>query len=264
MKRVCLSAAASFAIAALVACARSDTAPAPTAPTPPASSTIVSGIVVTSQSTSATTFQLAATAKMSDGSSRDVTALSMWQSSNTAIAIISPSGMLTVVSEGDVEARATYQGVIGSLRLSLSRMPAPNAHFALSGVAREPKPNLRVLAGARIQITSGPDAGLSVVTAADGTFRFASVSAAALVAMEATKDGYLPWRLSNLTLDKDRVLDVDLFPTPPVNSDGVPATARCNDGTWSWAQKLPLTCVDNGGVAYTVCPGPMCALLVAR
>jgi hypothetical protein len=265
MKRVCLAAAASLGVVLLTACAGSETiAPSPTSPTPPAASSTVTGVIVTSQSTSSTTFQLAATARMSDGASRDVTTASLWQSSDPSIATITPSGLLTAFAQGEIDVRATYQGVTGTLRLSLSRMPEPNARYALSGTAHEPKPDARVLAGVRIQITSGPDAGMSIVTGADGAFRFAALSAAAPIAMEATKEGYLPWRLSNLTLDKDRVLDVDIFPMPPKNADGVPATARCNDRTWSWAQKLQLACVDNGGVAYTVCPGPMCGLVVAQ
>jgi hypothetical protein len=78
------------------------------------------------------------------------------------------------------------------------------------------------------------------------------------IGVEAVKDGYSLWRLTNLILDHDRDLQVVLYPNPPQNPAGVAATARCNDGSWSWAQTRADACTANNGIAYTVCPGPLC------
>ncbi len=53
-------------------------------------------------------------------------------------------------------------------------------------------------------------------------------------------------------------VDLWLAPMPPKNSTGATATARCNDGSWSWAQTGADACSNDGGVAYPVCPGVLC------
>ena len=94
MKRMCLSAIAIGAMAVLVTCAGHDTQ-SPVAPTPTPAVSVIS-VTVTSTSPSVGGFQLAANARMSDGSTRDVTSSSRWESSSTALAIVSASGLLTV------------------------------------------------------------------------------------------------------------------------------------------------------------------------
>ena len=59
-------------------------------------------------------------------------------------------------------------------------------------------------------------------------------------------------------MDHDREIDVELFPTPPVNAAGASATARCGDGSWRWALTRGEACTANGGVVYGICPGPLC------
>ena len=81
------------------------------------------------------------------------------------------------------------------------------------------------------------------------------------VEVRATYQSVL-WRLSNLTVDYDFTSDVFLYPTPPTNAAGASATARCRDGTWSWAQARADACKANGGVIYTVCPGVLCDALL--
>jgi hypothetical protein len=257
MKRVCLFAITSLGVAALVACGGSGAATSPTTPaSPTAPSASVTAITVTSAAASSATMQLTATARLSDGTTRDVTTASQWTSSNPAVATISAVGLLTVVASGDLEARATYQGVTGSMHLTVAR----TQRFAVSGVAHEVSPDSRLLAGVQVTITDGPDAGQSVVTDANGRFRFAALSAG-VVAVEANKGGYDAWKVANLTIDGDRQLDVVLYPVPPTDPSGKPATARCNDGSWSWDDKFANACTDHLGVAYTVCPGPLCGAL---
>ena len=60
------------------------------------------------------------------------------------------------------------------------------------------------------------------------------------------------------TSSSDTKIAVELFPTPPTNSSGATATGRCNDGSWTWATSRADACVNSGGLAYGVCPGPLC------
>jgi len=258
MKRVCLS-TATVALTMLVACSGKSVdnpvAPSPSQPATPGPA--VTALVITNQSVTDLTMQMIATARFADGTSRDVTTSSTWVSSDTSVATISPAGMLSIVSNGAVDVRADYQGTAASLRLVLTRPPDPRTHFALSGVAHEVSPGTLVLGSVRIAITTGPDAGMAVTTDPSGQFRFASVSATR-VSLEATRDGFQLWRMTNLMIDSDKRIEVVMYPTPPANAAGETATGRCKDSTWTWSTSIPNACTDHGGLAYGVCPGPMC------
>ncbi len=220
-------------------------------PSSPSPSAVVTAIAVTSPVASGPTVQLAASARLSDGSTRDVTAVSSWASSDASIATVSATGLATIIGTGTVEFRATYQHVLGTLSMHV----APG--FTLAGTAREVGPGSPPVAGVRVAIVGGVGAGASATSDAAGVFRFSNVSG--LVSLEATKIGYLTWRLSNLTVDHDTNLDAALYPTPPLDASGATATARCVDGTWSWAQTVAQACAANGGILYGVCPGALCA-----
>jgi hypothetical protein len=256
MKRVALAGVTSLALTMFVACSGNKNT-SPSAPTPsPTPGVTVSSVTITNATLSSSTYQLTATARMSDASTRDVTMSAAWESSNPSLATVSAAGVLTVINTGEVEVRATYQSVTGSLRILVTRPPAA-AKFILSGVVREVAPTAQLVSNARVQITGGADTGTFVMTDSSGMFRFNSVSAG-VIAMEATKDGYQLWRVANLDMDRDRLIDVTLFPTPPANAAGTPATARCADASWSWATTRAEACMDHGGIAYGVCPGPLC------
>jgi len=124
----------------LAACGGS---PNPTAP----SAATVATIGVTSASEATASFQLTATARLSDGSTRDVTSTAAWTSSNALFATVSPTGMVTVVGSGELDVRAVYQNVTGSLHLSLVKssvvavIGAPSASsspFQLTAISRSP------------------------------------------------------------------------------------------------------------------------------
>jgi len=258
MKRVCLAFTVTLAISTLAACNSSKSSDSPTAPSLPALPGVtVSTLVVTNQPPSGNTIQLVATARMSDGSSQTVTNGVMWESSNPAIATISSSGLLTVLANGQVDARALYQGVLGSITLTLTRSPDPGARFTLSGIAREVSPEPRILGDVRITIAEGPDAGTSATSDAGGQFRFASL-AGSRVSLEATRSGYQTWRMTNLTIDGNKQIEVVMYPSPPMNSAGETATGRCRDSSWTWETSPIGACSAHGGLAYGVCPGPMC------
>lgn len=66
-----------------------------------------------------TTSQLDAVARMSDGTSQDVTSTAIWQSSNTDLATVSSTGIVTALASGTVVVQATFGGSVGSLSLTI-------------------------------------------------------------------------------------------------------------------------------------------------
>ena len=77
-------------------------------------------VTITGAAAPAASFQLTATARLSDGSTVDVTSVSTWTSSVTATAAVSPTGFVTVFAKGPVEFQATYQGVAGVIDVVVS------------------------------------------------------------------------------------------------------------------------------------------------
>jgi hypothetical protein len=65
------------------------------------------------------TSQFTATARLSDAAMQSVTSQASWQSSNTAVLAVTNAGLVTGVGLGEADVRATYQGVSGSLHVSL-------------------------------------------------------------------------------------------------------------------------------------------------
>ena len=133
----------------------------------------------------------------------------------------------------------------------------PDATLTISGTASEAAPFAHGLAGVRVQVTDGPDAGLAATTDAGGFFRLAALKPGD-IGLVATKDGYLAWRVLNLSVATYPQIQIVLYPVAPTDASGVPATARCNDGTWSWETSEAGLCSAHDGPAYTVCPGPLC------
>jgi hypothetical protein len=256
-----LSIAVTAALTAACNGNKSSNPTAPTTPTPPGAT--LRSVVVTSAAASTTTFQMTARADLSDGSSQDVTASSRWEVSDPNLATVSTTGVLTVIHSGHVDVRATYQQMTGTLGMTLSAPQPPQGTVALNGYSQEAPPTAHPLAGVTVTIVQGPDTGKSTTTDATGFFRFTSLQPG-VVGAEAVKDGYYVWRLTNLTLDQSKDVSVLMYPTPPKNDSGVSATARCNDASWSWATTRADACAANGGIAYTICPGPLCNSTVTR
>jgi hypothetical protein len=92
-------------------------AKSPTAP-PVTATSVTVGVAGNASPTLATgeTRQLSAIALQTNGATIDVTTTATWQSSSSAIATISPSGLLTGVTEGNVDVTARYVNVSGTLR----------------------------------------------------------------------------------------------------------------------------------------------------
>lgn len=215
----------------------------------------MSALTVTSGPASGAGFQLTAMVTLSDDTSEDVTRTAAWTSSDTSLAEVSNAGLVTVLSGGNVDFSATYQSTVGSLHVAVVQ-----TRWKVAGVVSTVFPNLpRQLPGVTVAITYGRDTGLSAVTDANGRFAFSNLQSG-VVNFGVVAAGYSSWTLSGLHLVQNQTIDPTLFPTPPSDATGAGATAQCNDATWTWAQSLSGACATEGGVAWPVCPGPLCPL----
>jgi hypothetical protein len=139
------------------ACGRSSN---PTAPTTTITATVAS-VTVTSGARTASTLQLAASARMSDGTVRDVTSVSAWQSSNAALATVSSAGVVTFFGSGDVDVRATYQNVSGTLHVVVANLPVIG--ITISGPPSSPATSFQLTASARLADGSTQDVTRSAI-----------------------------------------------------------------------------------------------------
>jgi hypothetical protein len=96
---------------------------APSGPSPTGISEIRLGVAGNGPTTiePGKTAQLFAQAVMSDGTTQDVTNTATWQTSNPAVATVSPAGLLTTYTEGEVTITATMVRA-GSLVLQVKKV----------------------------------------------------------------------------------------------------------------------------------------------
>jgi Carboxypeptidase regulatory-like domain/Bacterial Ig-like domain (group 2) len=149
-----------------------------------------------------TPFQLTAMARLVDGSMLDVTGRATWQSSNTQLATVSSTGVVTVVGTGDVDLQATYQSVSGSIRVFVSHPTTA----AMTGHVVEAGPDARPVAGARVQILEGSNA----LSDDRGAFALRGIPMGRVI-IEVSKAGYETWS-NMLDLENDVDLTVPLTP----------------------------------------------------
>ncbi len=128
----------------------------PTAPSTPASPSL-SAITLTGYSGTPLnrrdqTVQLTATARYSDGATRDVTATAAWRSDNAAVATVSGSGLVTAVGDGEATVVAELQGVAGTVRLRVD-LPKRAAPEVTGSIAVRPSPEPLFLFRAEMSLT---------------------------------------------------------------------------------------------------------------
>jgi hypothetical protein len=80
----------------------------------PTTATTLTSIAVTGPvPTVGTTSQYKAVAGYSDGTSVDITSTATWSTSNAAVAVVSPSGLVTALTSGVTTITAAYAGSSG-------------------------------------------------------------------------------------------------------------------------------------------------------
>jgi hypothetical protein len=169
-KRAGALAVAMAAVLVHTACGDSKSPSSP-ATNPPTTTVTTSAVSVTGTAPRVgDTAPFAASATLSDGSSRTVTAQATWQSSNASVATVSSAGLVAGVGEGDVEISATYENVRGEQRVSVTTRV-----FALSGVIADATDS-RPIAGATVEVIAGANAGRSSDAAgADGRYQLSGL-----------------------------------------------------------------------------------------
>ena len=80
------------------------------------------------------TTQLNATATLSDNTSKEVTNVAVWRSSNTAVATVN-SGQLKGVGAGEADITATYQSVTGQLHVTIGSSSSSSSSLAVTQVS---------------------------------------------------------------------------------------------------------------------------------
>ena len=210
-----------FALSLVVsACSNNNSAPSPV-PTPttptPTPTVIVSSITVTSSQAGPTTYQLQASARMSDGSTRDVTSAAQWDSSNPALCQIASTGLLTATHSGSLSVRATYQNVVGSANLTLT-VPI----FSLTGIISEAPPVSRLFEGVKVTLTAGANKDQFTYSDDRGLFTFNGLSAGTHT-LSINHAGYQPWTQTVNLTENVTNLSVVLYPAPAPTA--MPATS---------------------------------------
>lgn len=119
MRRLLSYAFLSATLASIAACSgSSSTSPSPTpAPSPTVTSVSISG---SNSIKDGETASLSATATKSDNSTQSVTGLATWQSSNTAVATVSASGVVSAKSPGTTTISAAYSGRTGQITVTVT------------------------------------------------------------------------------------------------------------------------------------------------
>jgi hypothetical protein len=179
-------------VAALIGCAgcdRSRTGPSPTptpttptAPTPPAAAPQVTKIAIEGKlllTTIGETSPLAATATLSDGTTKDVTTAVQWTAGDRSVLTVSAAGMVTVLRFGSSYVTAVYVQKYATVNVQAT----PSGTFVVSGRVREPGSS--GLGGVQVR---DDVSGASMVSGDQGEFSFGGLIAAARFSLE--KEGY--------------------------------------------------------------------------
>jgi hypothetical protein len=103
--------------------------------------------------------------------------------------------------------------------LSGAAAPRPTASASqpatvvLGGVVREAG-SMKLVAGVRLIVTSGPDAGAVAVSDDQGAFTFARLTPG-VIDLEGTKDGYRAALVQSLSVQQDAAIEFPISRTAP-------------------------------------------------
>jgi Carboxypeptidase regulatory-like domain/Protein of unknown function (DUF3761) len=238
-------------LAVAVGCGGSSSSPAstPASPTPTPTGTPRSLHVVgapNSYIVVGDTAEFKAQATMSDNTVADVTNLAAWTTSDPTIFAVAAGGMVTALKVGSADIRATWQGFTDKDYTTAQ----PYLTFTLYGTVTEAPPDFAAVPGASVSVV--PVGAAAVTTDGAGNFSFVPMKGGPYT-ITIRRDGFIA-QSRTVTLTRDTRADFALLPVPPSG-----ATARCKDRTWSFTTDRSAVCARNGGVAYFVCPGPLCS-----
>lgn len=205
---------------------RSSAAPSSTAST---AATVMSVTVSGSAPTAGASAQFSATAVFSDGTTQSVTDAAAWSSSNSAVAGVTASGLVTAIAAGDADITATYRTISGKLRVTIAR-PA----FTISGTLHDGTSG-GVLPRVVVQAVDSSGTTRSTTTDAAGAYAISGV-APGTVTLTITAASYIPM-VQTANVSADTRVDLVLTRVVSVNLAGTWAGSG-SDGlgpeTFTW------------------------------
>jgi hypothetical protein len=180
----------------------------PTTPGPnPPAATVQSVAVSGTAPAVGATAQFTAVATMTGGTTQTVTGQATWSSSNTAIATVNASGMVTGVAPGEVDVTATYQTVAGALHV---RIAADSRTFSITGTVTDGTTG-GVLPNVDVQAAESGGKTTTAKTNGAGAYALNGIAAGPVV-LSAAPVSYEP-KTVNVTLSANSVVDIVLTRT---------------------------------------------------
>jgi uncharacterized protein YjdB len=214
------------------------------------------------------TLQLIATGHYSDGTEPDLSALATWTSDNVAVATVDAStGLVHGVTTGSSNVKATYQGVDGSMIVTVApadivsiRVTPQNASMALGR-------NANLTATGTFTDGTTQNITTSVLWTADdttvatveptGEVRSASVGTTFVTASRVDYSGNTISAVSNITVNPAALVSLDLSPQTPVLALGTYVQMQLT-GTYTAGDPQDVT----DQATWTVLPlnSPVCSV----
>jgi hypothetical protein len=198
-----------FALAA--SCGRGPTptqpSPTPTPAAPSAKVVAVTGLLVEGPATvpPGESAQYTATAGYSDGSSSDVTSQTEWHSTDDAVLSVMAAGAVVARANGNAQVIAAF----GPTSNSRAVVVVPAGRFRLQASVMDDQPGVAVY-GARVEVVSGPAAGLATTT--DWGGRATLYGVVEDTELRFSKDGYEPLTQHIHVVNNFGFVHVQLYP----------------------------------------------------
>jgi hypothetical protein len=141
-----------------------------------------------------------------NGVPRDVTGLAAWSTSDTSIATVNSVGFVTVLQDGQVAIRASYQGESTFLTMQVQAGGQRRYLRALSGWVVDADTESK-LAGVSVTFVAGVNAGRTTQTGTDGAYQIYDLQPGSFT-VRFSKAGYRSADY-DFTLPGDRFVSLD-------------------------------------------------------
>jgi Carboxypeptidase regulatory-like domain len=142
----------------------------------------------------------------SNGVSRDVTGFATWSTSDTNIATVNSVGFVTVLQDGQVAIRASYQGESTFLIMQVQAGGLRRYYRALSGWVVDAETETK-LAGVSVAFVAGVNVGRTTQTGTDGAYQIYDLQPGTFT-VRFSKAGYRSADYP-FTLPGDRLVSLD-------------------------------------------------------
>ena len=141
-----------------------------------------------------------------NGVERDVTGLATWSTSDTNIATVNSVGFVTVLQDGQVAIRASYEGQTTFLIMRLEAGGLRRYYRALSGWVVDAETETK-LPGVSVEFVAGANVGRTTQTGTDGAYQIYDLQPGTFT-VRFSKVGYRSADYP-FTLPGDRLVSLD-------------------------------------------------------